>query len=204
MNFTTKQKIYVTLTTIYSCMLIVSNILANRTFQIGGFMLPSAVIVFPIVYIINDVMTECFGIKRASETIVIAFAMNLLAVMFFGIAIQLPTAQDFTSYNVVLGSTLKALFASFTAYLSGSFINALIMHKMRNTGDNRLMLRCVLSTLFGESCDATIFISIMFIGVLPVNVVSTMIVTQALFKTAYEIVIYPVTKQIIKHIKALQ
>lgn len=201
MNFTKKQTVYAILLTVYSCMLIVSNILANRTFEIYKFMLPSAVIVFPIVYIINDVMTECFGFKNAKRTIIIAFMLNLLAVIFFNIAIHLPTTQDFTSYNIVLGNTIKSLFASFVAYLVGSFINAVTMDKMRQTGSNKLMLRCVLSTLFGETCDAFIFITIMFLNVLPINVVMQMVLTQALFKTVYEIIVYPITKIVINKIK---
>ena len=203
MKITKKQNIYFILSTLYCCMLIVSNILANRTFELFNFMLPSAVIVFPIVYIINDVMTECFGIKNASKTIMLAFSINLLCVVFFNIAIQLPTTQDFSSYNIVLGNTLKALLASFVAYLSGSFVNAGIMHIMKNRTEEYLMLRCVVSTLFGEGVDALIFISIMFAGVLPVSVVTTMIVTQALFKTVYEIVVYPVTRQVVKQVNKL-
>lgn len=203
MNFTKKQTVYAILLTVYSCMLIVSNILANRTFEIYKFMLPSAVIVFPIVYIINDVMTECFGFKNAKRTIITAFMLNLLAVVFFNIAIHLPTSQDFTSYNIVLGNTIKSLFASFVAYLVGSFINAVTMDKMKQSGSNKLMLRCVLSTLFGETCDAFIFITIMFLNVLPINVVMQMILTQALFKTVYEIIVYPITKIVINKIKCI-
>lgn len=197
----TKQNIYMSLSIVYCSMLIVSNILANRTFEIYKFMLPSAVIVFPIVYIINDVMTECFGFKNAKRTIITSFLLNLLAVVFFNIAIHLPTSQDFTSYNIVLGNTIKSLFASFIAYLVGSFINAVTMDKMKQSGSNKLMLRCVLSTLFGETCDAFIFITIMFLNVLPINVVMQMILTQALFKTVYEIIVYPITKIVINKIK---
>lgn len=204
MNFTKKQTIYATLLTVYSCMLIVSNIISNRTFEAFGYMLPSAVIVFPIVYIINDVMTECYGLKGATQTIITAFSLNLVAVVFFNIAINLPTSQDFGPYNIVLGNTLKALIASFTAYLVGSFINAIVMDRMKNVSSNKLMLRCVLSTLFGELCDASIFISIMFVGVLPAGAVTQMIILQAIVKTVYEITVYPITKIVISKIKALE
>ena len=204
MNFTKKQTIYATLLTAYSCMLIVSNIISNRTFEMLGYMLPSAVIVFPIVYIINDVMTECFGLKMASRTIFTAFALNLVAVIFFNIAIILPTSQDFTPYSTVLGNTVKALVASFTAYLVGSFINAAVMDRMKKVSNNKLMLRCVISTLFGELCDASIFISVMFAGILPFRAVIQMIVLQAVVKTAYEIIVYPVTRIVIFKIKALE
>ena len=65
------------------------------------------------------------------------------------------------------------------------------------------MIRCVLSTLFGETCDAFIFITIMFLDVFPINVVIQMIMTQALFKTAYEIIVYPITKIVINEIKGI-
>ena len=164
-------------------------------------MLPSAVIVFPIIYIINDVLTECYGFKMASKAIWTAFCLNLIAVVFFNIAVNLPTTTDYSSYNIVLGNTIKPLIASVLAYLVGNFVNAKVMDTLRN--HKSLMLRCVLSTLFGETIDAAIFILIMFIGVMEFKVVCTMIVTQAVVKTLYEIVVYPVTKKVIKTIKAI-
>lgn len=197
-----KINIYITLLSLYCVALVVSNIISNRTFEIGQFMLPSAVIVFPIIYIVNDVLTECYGFKMASQAIWTAFGLNLMAVVFFNIAVNLPTTTDYSSYNIVLGNTLKPLIASVLAYLVGSFVNAKIMDTLRN--HKSLMLRCVLSTLFGETIDATIFISIMFIGVMNFKIVCTMIITQAIVKTLYEIIVYPVTKKVIKTIKSIE
>lgn len=196
-----KTNIYMTLLTMYCVALVVSNIISNRTFEIGQFMLPSAVIVFPIIYIINDVLTECYGFKMTSKVIWTSFGLNLMAVVFFNIAVNLPTTTDYSSYNIVLGNTLKPLIASVLAYLVGSFVNAKVMDTLRN--HKNLMLRCVLSTLFGETIDATIFISIMFIGIMDFKVVCTMIITQAVFKTLYEIIVYPVTKAVINGIKSI-
>lgn len=196
-----KINIYTILLSLYCVALVVSNIISNRTFEIGQFMLPSAVIVFPIIYIINDVLTECYGFKMASKTIWTAFALNLMAVTFFNIAVNLPTTINYSSYNIVLGNTLKPLIASILAYLVGSFVNAKIMDIFRN--HKSLMLRCVLSTLLGETLDAVIFISIMFIGIMDFKVVLTMIIAQALVKTLYEIIVYPITKNVIKAIKII-
>ena len=203
MNYKIDKKIniYMILVSLYCVALVVSNVISNRTFEIGQIMLPSAVIVFPIIYIINDVLTECYGFKMASKAIWTAFVLNLMAVTFFNIAVNLPTTTDYSSYNIVLGNTLKPLIASILAYLIGSFVNAKIMDVLRN--HKSLMLRCVLSTLLGETIDAVIFISIMFIGVMDFKVVCTMIITQAIVKTLYEIVVYPVTKKVIKTIKSV-
>lgn len=204
MNYKIDKKIniYMMLVPLYCVALVVSNIISNRTFEIGNFMLPSAVIVFPVVYIVNDVLTECYGFRMAFKAIWTAFGLNLIAVMFFNIAINLPTTTDYSSYNIVLGNTLKPLLASVIAYLIGSFVNAKIMDVLRN--HKSLMLRCVLSTLFGETIDAAIFILIMFIGIMDFKIVCTMIITQAIAKTLYEIIVYPVTKKVIKTIKSIE
>ena len=201
MRVNKKLNIYMIMLALYCVTLIITNITSNRTFEIGQFMLPSAVLAFPIVYIINDVLTECYGFKMASKAIWTAFGLNLFAVTFFNIAINLPTTIDYSAYNIVLGSTIKPLIASVLAYLVGSFVNAKIMDTLKN--HNSLMLRCVLSTLFGETLDAMIFISIVFIGIMDFKTVCIMIVTQALFKTVYEIILYPFTKFVIGKIKAL-
>lgn len=204
MNYKIDKKIniYTGLLSLYCVALVVSNIISNRTFEIWQFTLPSAVIVFPIIYIINDVFTECYGFKMASQAIWTAFGLNLMAVVFFNIAVNLPTTTDYSSYNIVLGNTLKPLIASVLAYLLGSFVNAKIMDTLRN--HKSLMLRCVLSTLFGETIDAAIFISIVFIGIMDFKTVCTMIITQAIFKTLYEIIVYPITKKVIKTIKSVE
>ena len=203
MNYKIDKKIniYMMLVPLYCVTLVVSNVMSNRTFEIGNFILPSAVIIFPVVYIINDVLTECYGFKTACKTIWTAFGLNLMAVIFFNIAINLPTTIDYSSYNVVLGSTLKALIASVLAYLIGSLVNAKIMDKLKT--HKSLMLRCVLSTLFGETIDAMIFISIVFIGVMDIKTVCSMIITQGVFKTLYEVIVYPVTKIVINKIKSI-
>lgn len=197
-----KTNVYMIMLALYCVTLVITNITSNRTFEIGQFMLPSAVIIFPVIYIVNDVLTECYGFKMASKAIWTAFGLNLFSVIFFNIAINLPTTIDYSNYNTVLGSTFKPLVASVLAYLVGSFVNAKIMDVMRK--HKSLMLRCVLSTLFGETIDAMIFISIVFIGVMDLKIICSMIITQAIFKTLYEIIMYPITKKVIRKIKSIE
>lgn len=199
----TKNNIYFILMAVYCCALIVSNIIAGRTFEVFGFMLPSAVIIFPVVYIVNDVMTECFGFAKAKFTIIMAFILNFISVLIFQCAINLPTSQDFTAYNLVLGSTVKSLAASFCGYLVGSFTNAYIMKVMKKIFKKQLFARCAVSTLFGELLDASIFISAMFVGVLSAAFVMQMIILQATVKIVYEIIVYPVTRKVIGWISNL-
>ena len=132
--------------------------------------------------------------------------MNLIAVICYNITIWLPAPVFFEgseAFNVVLGSTFRLLIASFVAYLVGSIVNAKSMVYLKKWDEEKLFFRCILSTLFGEGLDAIIFITIAFWATMPAEALIIMIVAQALFKTIYEIIVYPVTRSVIGRIKAL-
>ena len=155
---------------------------------------------------VNDILAECYGYKKARRAIYLGFFMNLVAVICYNITMFLPAPAYFTgneAFHTVLGSTLRLLIASFTAYLVGSLINAKLMVYLKAKNDDMLFFRCITSTFVGEGLDAIIFITIGFLGTMPVNALLIMIVAQALFKTAYEIVVYPLTRKVIFYVKSL-
>jgi len=202
----TKIELYAMLTGVFTASLIVSNIIAGKTFDFFSFVLPCGVIIFPIIYIVNDVLAEVYGYKKARNVILLGFLMNLVAVICYNIIIVLPAPAFFENSNafgVVLGSTFRLLVASFAAYLVGSLVNAKMMVILKKWDEDKLFLRCILSTLFGEGLDAVIFITIGFLGTMPLEALLLMIVAQALFKTVYEIIVYPLTRHVIDSVKAL-
>ena len=205
----TKTKLFSVITALFCSCLIISNVLAGKTFALtSSIVLPCAVIIFPVVYIVNDVLSEVYGFKKAREVIFLGFGINVLAVIAYSIAILLPSpvfaAEIGEAFKTVLGSTPRILLASFLAYLAGSLVNAKVMVLMKaKHGENKLALRCIFSTLIGEGIDACIFITIAFLATMPFNSLLVMIIAQALFKTLYECIVYPVTKIIIQKVKAL-
>lgn len=202
----TKTELYAYLTGIFTASLIISNIIAGKTFDFLSFTLPCGVIIFPVIYIVNDILAEVYGYEKARKVILLGFLMNLIAVICYNITIWLPAPVFFEgseAFNLVLGSTLRLLVASFLAYLVGSIVNAKAMVYLKKWDEEKLFFRCIMSTLFGEGLDAIIFITIAFWATMPAEALIVMIVAQALFKTLYEIIIYPVTKAVIGKIKAL-
>lgn len=202
----TKTELYAMLTGIFTASLIVSNIIAGKTFDFFSFTLPCGVIIFPIIYIVNDVLAEVYGYQKARKVILLGFLMNLVAVICYNITILLPAPVFFENsdaFGVVLGSTFRLLVASFAAYLAGSLVNAKMMVVMKKWDEDKLFLRCIVSTLFGEGLDAIIFIFIGFLATMPFEALLLMIVAQALFKTIYEIIVYPLTRYVIGSVKAL-
>lgn len=202
-----KTDLYAILVGIFCASLIVSNIIASKTFEFFWITLPCGVIIFPLIYIVNDVLAECYGFKKARRAIYLGFFMNLIAVICYNVTMFLPAPAYFTgdsAFHTVLGSTLRLLVASFAAYLIGSLINAKLMVYLKGKYENKLFFRCISSTFAGEGMDALIFITIGFLGTMPVSALLTMIVAQALFKTAYEVVVYPLTRHVIHNVKDLK
>lgn len=202
----TKSELYAILAGVFTASLIISNIIAGKTFEFFYFTLPCGVIIFPIIYIVNDVLAECYGYQKARRVILLGFLMNLIAVICYNITILLPAPSFFESsdaFGIVLGSTSRLLIASFAAYIVGSILNAKIMVYLKSKSEEKLFFRCIFSTLIGEGCDALIFITIGFWGLVPLGALIMMIVVQALFKTIYEIIVYPLTKIVISKVKRL-
>ena len=202
----TKTELYAILTGIFTACLIVSNIIAGKTFDFYSFTLPCGVVIFPVIYIVNDVLAEVYGYKKARNVILLGFFMNLIAVVCYNITIWLPAPAFFENsqaFSIVLGSTFRLLIASFAAYLCGSLVNAKLMVYLKSKAEDKLFFRCIASTLAGEGLDAVVFIFIGFFATMPFEALILMIIAQALFKTVYEIIVYPATRYVIGHVKAL-
>jgi len=204
----TKSKLIIYLTGIFVGMLLVSNLIANRVWNIGNIMLPAAVFTFPFVFIVNDILAEVYGFKQTRNIIILGFVINFIAVCFYMLANILPypsfIEDTANAYKIALSTTLRVLIASVSAYFIGGLINAKIMEVMhKKHGEKKFSSRAVLSTLFGEFADGITFISIMFIGVLPIQNVLVMMLLQPLLKTIIEIIVLPVTTKVVIKIKTL-
>lgn len=191
----------------FAVLLVLSNTIANRLFVVGGILLPSAVIVFPATYIIGDVVTELFGFKYTRQMIVISLVLNCVFVLFGIISTILPApraAENILAYNIVFNFTPRTAIASIIAFLIGSIANAFTMEKMKQKEkiQKHLILRIMTSTILGEFADTCIFISIVFWGLLDIQSLLIMMISQFSFKVLYELIFSPITVIAIKRIKS--
>jgi len=190
---------------LFATCLLVSNILATKIIMVGPWSAPAGVLIFPIAYILNDLIVEVWGFQKARLIIWAGFGVNLLAVLFFSFAIVIPEApfwKNQEAFTTILGNTPRIVVASLSAYLIGSFLNAFVMSRFKiATKGKGFSGRAILSTVIGESADSSVFILTAFTGVFPAKVLVGMILTQALIKTAYEILILPVTIWVVKYVK---
>jgi uncharacterized integral membrane protein (TIGR00697 family) len=197
------------LSVLFCTCLIVANIIAGKLIQLpGGIILTAGVICFPIVYIIGDVVPEVYGLKTARRVIWLGFIANLIAVALFMITLLLPYPpfwQGQQAFQVVLGFTPRLLVASFIAYLVGTNANAWVMVKVKALTNSRyLWVRTISSTIVGEGLDSAIFMTIAFLGVVPLATIPGLIIAQAVFKTMYEVIATPLTYLVVGKVKKIE
>lgn len=184
--------------------LITSNIIAVKLANFWGYVLPSAVIIFPVTYIIGDILTEVYGYRVARRVIWFGFACNLFAVASIWLAGMLePVNSELgEAYQLVLGSTFRILGASFLAYLAGEFLNAFVLAKLKSlTGGRWLWFRTNSSTILGQGIDTIIFISLAFVGSVPARILLDIVFLQWGTKVLYEAVATPFTYLIVGYFK---
>lgn len=196
---------FVVIAAVFVTCLITANIIAVKFILFLGFLVPAGIIVFPLSYLFGDILTEVYGYAAARRVIWLGFACNLLAVIAIyigGIAPAAPFWQNQAAYNTILGSTPRLLLASFIAYLVGEFTNSFVLAKLKIATRGRwLWTRTIGSTLIGEGIDTVIFISVAFLGVIPSASLAQAILTQWVFKVAYEVVATPLTYLIVGFLK---
>jgi uncharacterized integral membrane protein (TIGR00697 family) len=196
---------FILLVAIFITTLIVSNIIAVKLVDVGGWILPAGIIIFPVSYIIGDVLTEVYGYRRARQVIWLGFACNLLAIAAIWLAMVLPPVAFWdgqTAYERILGYTPRLLVASFLAYLMGEFANSYVLARLKIATQGRwLWTRTIGSTLVGQGLDSAVFLVVAFAGSLPAGVLVSAIVVQWLAKSAYEALATPFTYGIVNFLK---
>lgn len=177
--------------------LLLSNIIAGKLITVFGWVLPGAVILFPLTYIFGDVLTEVYGFRKARLVIWTGFGANLLMVLVFALIIYIPSPGFFEgqeAFALVLGMAPRVVLASLLAYFIGELTNAFILSKMKiMTAGKWLWARTIGSTLIGEGIDTVVFITLAFWMLVPTEVLLQMMLFQYIFKVSYEILATPLT-----------
>lgn len=202
------------LTITFVAVLIISNIISSRIFDLFGFNMTSAVFLFPITYILSDVFSEVYGYAWSRRTCYTAFVANLIAVLIFAIVSILPVGDDpynalvADSFKLVLNGSLACSIASIVAFVLGDFANDKIFAKLKRkhegiTNHKAFGLRAILSSFVGELADSVIYLPLAFLVLNPIMTVKDviiMIALQVVIKTTYEIIILPFTTFIVKKV----
>jgi len=190
---------------LFVTVLLVSNVVSAKIVNLGPFTFDGGTILFPLVYILGDVLTEVYGYKRARRTIWAGFGANFFAALIFIIVGKLPSARGWENqmaYKAILGWVPRIVSASLIAYWCGEFINSFLMAKMKiATKGKWLFSRTISSTIVAEGVDTAIFCTLAFLGKIPNSLLLSVIISNYLFKTGFEVIFTPFTYIIVAFLK---
>jgi queuosine precursor transporter len=193
------------ITALFVAVLLISNVVAAKITSLGMFTLSAAAILFPLSYIVGDVLTEVYGYARARKVVWIGMACNILMAAIFMAVIALPAAQGWPNqkaFETILGMTPRIVLASIIGYFAGEFLNSFVLAKVKlATKGKFLWARTISSTLVGELFDTLLFITIAFWGILPTPVLVSLLISNYIFKVGIEVVFTPVTYLVVNFLK---
>ena len=195
---------FVTIAAFFVTSLVVSNIIAVKLAEVGGRVFDAGNILFPLAYLLADVLTEVYGFRAARRVILLGFACNVVAVVSIQLALRLPAADFWAgnqeAYETILGTTWRIFVASLVAYLVGELTNSYVLSRMKvATGGRFLWSRTIGSSVVGQALDSTIFVTIAFAGT-GTPLLDTIVTTWAI-KVAWEVVATPFTYLIANGLK---
>ncbi|BCW04536.1 queuosine precursor transporter [Arthrobacter sp. NtRootA1] len=195
---------------IMAVVLILSNIGASKGVVLGPIITDGGFFLFPLAYILGDVMSEVYGFKVARKAIVTSFALSVFASLCYWVIIALPGFDDEygtakqAAIEGALGPVPQIVLASLLAFLAGQTINSWILVKMKaRTGEKTLWARLMGSSVVGEFVDTLIFCSIAasVIGITDFGMFANYVLVGFVYKTGVEFLFVPVTVMVVGWIK---
>lgn len=204
---------------LFCVVIVVSNIAATKPIELGSgsvsvgpiqfwpLVFDGGAVLFPLAYVLGDVISEVYGFAAARRAIVVGFAAALLATVTFAVVDRIPGASFYENqeaFSAVVGPVAQIVVASLAGYVTGQFINAWVLVRMKQrTAEHRLVARLAGSTGLGELADTFIFCAIAAsaIGITSVGVFVNYFVVGVLFKIAVELLVMPITVWVIGRLK---
>lgn len=207
------SKYYPIFVAVFTALVIISNLTATKGVAFGpiignwSIITDGGFIVFPLTYVIGDVLSEVYGFKAARRAIYLGFAMNILAALTFWVTIYLPPADFYTNeahFENIVHAYTQLIIAGLAGFIVGQTINAWVVVAIKErTKEKHLWARLVGSTFAGQLGDTLVFCSIAA-GAIGISTFGDFVTYTALgwfYKTAVEVIMLPVTYRVIAYIK---
>jgi uncharacterized integral membrane protein (TIGR00697 family) len=199
------QSLYPYVVAIFCSVLLISNIGAVKLIHFGPIITDGGAFLFPLVYIIGDVMSEVYGFRAARRAILLGFAMAILASLtFFAVQISPPDAswENQAAFEAILGFVPRIVFASVCGFLVGQLLNSYVLVWIKKrTNEKHLWVRLIGSTVVGELADTFAFCTIAFYGIITGADFLNYVIVGYVYKTLLEVVLLPITYPTIAWVK---
>jgi uncharacterized integral membrane protein (TIGR00697 family) len=198
---------YPVLVAVFTGLVLISNVAATKGVAFGPLLTDGGFIVFPLTYVIGDVLSEVYGFRAARRAVLIGFTMQALAVLVLWATVHLPAAPDYTNQDA-LATTVASItglaIAGLSGFLVGQLVNAWVVVRIKQrTKEQHLWARLLGSTVVGQFADTLVFCAIAapIIGFGNFGSFAIYAAIGWIYKTLVEAALLPVTYRVIAVIK---
>lgn len=206
----------------FCVVIVVSNIAATKPIEVGSgslmigsvqlwpLIFDGGAVLFPLAYVIGDVISEVYGFRAARRAVMAGFASAIIASLTFLIVMKAPAPQWYenqAAFEAVAGPVAQIVAASLIGFSVGQLLNAWVLVKMKERmAEHGLISRLITSTGVGETADTFLFCAIAAsaIGIADLGTFVNYFVVGVLFKIAVEILVLPITVRVIAAMKAAE
>ncbi|AQA06439.1 hypothetical protein BVC93_15570 [Mycobacterium sp. MS1601] len=198
---------YPILVAVFTALVLISNITATKGVAFGPLLTDGGFLVFPLTYVIGDVLSEVYGLKAARRAIIVGFLMQALLVAALWSTVRLPAAEGYENQAVLetmVGSITGLAVAGLAGFLVGQLVNAyLVVRIKQRTKESHLWARLLGSTVVGQFADTLVFCAVAapIIGFGDMSSFAVYAALGWIYKCAVEAALLPVTYRVIAFVK---
>ncbi len=193
------------LTVIFCMSLTISNLITIKIIDLPlwEFETPAGVLIYPLVYILTNVITEVYGESAARRTLILGLGANTLFVFMTTLIIFLPSPGYYTgdaSLSFVFSQTPRILVASYISFLCGNLVNVRLT-TIANRSKTHLSIRNYFAIMIGELVDNILFIGLAYLGSVAMIDVVMMIFTHWVITMIWIAIAQPFTNRTVRWAK---
>lgn len=196
------------LTLTYSMVIVLANWFDPRLVNIFNLNTDAGTMIFPLTFLLSDLITEIYGYKNARRAIWCGFFFNILFIVYGQIVIHMPSPTYPThnlEFDSLLSTNARIIFSSLLSYFCSEPLNSIFMAKLKIRLNGQYMgIRFVASTILASGLDSIIFSSIAFYGTMSNFNLLKLTLTMWLIKVFIEIAFLPISIRLTKKLKTLE
>ncbi len=185
--------VYVVLNLLLFTLYIFTNVAAAKLVYIEqfDFVITPGVFLYPITFLVVDLLNEFYGFKLARKAIFFAFLSNAFIVVLLAVISYLPGLPSWKldmPYNEVINHVSSVLVASSVSFLLSEYVNSYLLCKIKELTNSRfLFLRVFLSTFFAVIIDSFLFCFIAFYEIMPNSDILNIVYLQVAIKMCFAV-----------------
>ncbi|MCL9683237.1 queuosine precursor transporter [Legionella maioricensis] len=190
----------------YSMVIVLANWFDVRLIRLFSFDTDAGTLIFPLTFILSDLITEVYGYQQARRAIWCGLLFNMIFILYGQIVIHLPSPDyallSNNKFDEIQSMNIRVIIASTISYLCAEPLNSLVMAKLKiRYSGNKLAIRFIASTCIASAVDSFIFGTLAFCGLMNYDHLLHFITNMWFLKIMIEVIGLPLSLHLTKQLK---